>query len=176
MARADDPDRWGTNRLVFRGVGGVVFATVAVVVVLVVIAFVGMNFYDVTHTTPLAGVTPGTCLKEVYPDEVMVRKDCTSEHGSELVAIVHHPAPPGTPYLRANFELNIQALELCRDPFADYVGQPERESSTLTYAVDYPAEGDWLRGDRTVRCFAIAKDGAPALTASVRDIARKAPG
>ena len=55
------------------------------------------------------------------------------------------------------------------------MGQPESESPTLTYAVDYPSEGEWRRSDRTVRCFAIAKDGAPALTGSVRDIARAAP-
>jgi hypothetical protein len=175
MGRAGDGDRSGTNRTVFNGIGGVIVATVLVVVLMFVIAVLVLNFYDVTHTTPLARATPGRCFKQVYPEDVMVQKDCTEKHGSELVAIVQHPAPAGAAYAKANFELNIQALDLCRDPVADYVGQPERESPTLTYAVDYPSEDEWRRGDRAVRCFAIAKDGAPALTRSVRDGARPAP-
>jgi hypothetical protein len=157
---------------------GVIGATVGTVVMVLFVVLVGLNLDDVTHTTPLAGAARGTCFKETYPEDVMVRKDCSKRHGSELFAIVQHPAPAGAAYPTGKFgpfEANSQALELCRLPFAEYVGQPAPESTVVTYTVDYPDEGEWRRNDRTVRCFVIAKDGAPQLTRSARDIARTPP-
>lgn len=149
----------------------VIGATAGIVVLALFVVLVGLNFYDVTHGTPLVQVGPGTCFKEIYPEDVMIRKDCLDKHGSELFAIVQHPAPAGAPIPSGRFggfELNVQALDLCQGPFAEYVGVPQDRSATLTFTVDYPSDEEWRQGDRTVRCFAIAKDGAPVLTAPVR--------
>ena len=154
---------------------GVIGATVGIVVTVVFVVFVGLNLDDLLHTTPLTQAQAGTCFKETYPEDVMVRKGCSERHGSELFAIVNHPAASGAPYPTGSFgrfEANSQAIELCRVPFADYVGQPALESTVLTYTVDYPDEDEWRRGDRTVRCLAIAAKGAPQLSRSARDLAR----
>jgi hypothetical protein len=165
-----------------RDLGGevmaVVGATTGIVVLGLFVALIGLNFYDVTHTVPMTQGEVGTCLKQTYPEDVMIRKDCGDRHGSELFAVVQHPAPAGAPLPSGTlgpFELNSQALDLCQGPFADYVGLPQPRSTTLTFAVDFPEDDEWRRGDRTVRCFAIAKDGAPALTRSVRDAGRAPP-
>jgi len=156
----------------------VIGATTGVIVLGLFVVLVGRNYYDVTHSSSLEQVGPGTCLKETYPEDVMVRKDCTDRHGSELFAIVQHPAPASAPLPTGRlgpFSLNAEAIDLCRGPFADYVGQPPDQSATLTFAVDYPEDDEWRGGDRTVRCFAIAKEGAPPLTRSVRDSGRTSP-
>jgi len=153
----------------------VIGATIGVVVLGLDVVVVGLHFHDVIHSTPLAEVRLGTCLKETYPEDVVVRKDCSERHGSELFAIVQHAAPAGAPVPTGKFgalQLNTEALDLCQKPFADYVGVPEDRSPTLTFTVDYPSDDEWRRGDRTVRCFAIAKNGAPALRGSVRDTGR----
>jgi hypothetical protein len=158
---------------------GIIGATVGIVVMVLFVVLVALNLDDVTHARPLASATQGMCFKETYPEDVMVRKDCAERHGSELFAIVQHPAPAGAAYPTGKlgaFEANSQALELCRLPFADYVGPGALESRVVTYIADYPDEGEWRRNDRTVRCFVIAKDGVPRLTRSARDIARTPPG
>ena len=157
---------------------GVIGATAGIVVMGLFVVLVALNLDDLTHTMPLTDAAHGTCFKETYPEDVMVRKDCDERHGSELFAIVAHPAPAGAAYPTGKlgpFEANSQALELCRLPFADYVGQPALESTVVTYTVDYPDEGEWRRDDRTVRCFVIAKDDASQLTRSARDLARTPP-
>jgi hypothetical protein len=157
---------------------GAIGATVGTVVIVLFVVLVGLNLDDVTHTTPLAGATRGTCFKQTYPEDVMVRKDCNKRHGSELFATVQYPAPADAPYPTGTFgafEANFQALELCRLPFADYVGHPALESTVVTYTVDYPDEDEWRRNERTVRCFVIAKDGAPRLSRSARAIAHAPP-
>ena len=148
-----------------RDLGGEIMAAVAValgVVVLIVFsALLIRNFDDITHTSRLADVQAGTCLKEMYPEDPVVRQDCSARHGSEVVAMVQHPAPPGAAYPKG-FELNFQALDECRSPFADYVGVPSEQSSSELY-VQYPSEAEWNRGARTITCFAIGRDGAPLL-------------
>ncbi len=154
---------------------GVIGATVGIVVMVVFVVLVGLNLDEVTHALPLTRAATGTCFTETYPEDVMVRKGCTERHGSELFAIVNHPAPAGAAYPTGSFgpfEANSQAIELCRKPFTEFVGQPALQSDVLTYTVDYPDEDEWRRGDRTVRCFAIAKEGTPQLSRSARDLAR----
>jgi len=155
---------------------GVIGTTVGIVVFALFVVLVALNLDDITHTVPLDGAAGGTCFKETYPEDTMIRKDCGKRHGSELFAIVQHPAPAGAPYPTGPFgafEANSQALEVCRQPFTEYVGQPALESTVVTYTVDYPDEDEWRRNDRTVRCFVIANEGAPQLTRSARDIARR---
>ena len=69
---------------------GVIGATVGIVVMVLFVVLVALNLDDVTRTMPLTGAALGTCFKETYPEDLMVRKDCGERHGSELFAIVQH--------------------------------------------------------------------------------------
>jgi hypothetical protein len=134
-----------------RDLGGEIMAVIAATVGVVVLVVFGVlltrNLYDITHAASTSNIRVGTCLKEVYPERDVVRKDCSARHGSEVVGIVQHPAPPGAAY-PAGFELNFQANDLCRSPFADYVGAPYEQSPSAEGFVAYPTEAEWRRGDR----------------------------
>ncbi len=154
--------------------GGEIMAVIATtlgVVILVLFAVLfTRNLYDITHAASTSNIGVGTCLKEVYPEHDVVRKDCSARHGSEVVGIVQHPASPGAAY-PTGFELNFQANDLCRTPFADYVGAPYEQVPSVDGFVAYPTEADWQRGDRTVVCFAIGKPAVPSV-GSVRGTAQ----
>lgn len=138
----------------------VIAATVGVVVLVLFAVLLVRNRYDITHAASTLNIPVGTCLKEVYPERDVVRVDCTARHGSEVVGIVQHPAPPGAAYPKG-FDLNFQANDLCRSLFADYVGAPYEQSPSTDGFVAYPTEAEWRRGDRTVVCFAIGKPAVP---------------
>ncbi len=155
-----------------RDLGGEIMAVIGATLGVLVLVLFGVllirNLYDVTHAASTSNIPVGTCLKEVYPERDVVRKDCAARHGSEVVGIVQHPAPPGAPYPNG-FDLNFQANDLCRSPFADYVGAPYEQSPTADGFVTLPTEAEWRRGDRTIVCFAIGKPAVP-LVGSVRGI------
>jgi hypothetical protein len=156
-----------------RDLGGEIMAVIGVTLGVVVVLLFGLllvrNFYDVTNLTSTSNIGVGTCLKEVYPERDVVRKNCSARHGSEVVGIVRHPAPPGAPYPQG-FDLNFEANDLCRSPFAEYVGATYDQSPSTDGFVTYPTEAEWRRGDRTVVCFAIGKPAVPSI-GSVRGTA-----
>lgn len=147
----------------------VIAATLGIVVLILFGVLLTRNLYDITHAASTSTIGVGTCLKEVYPERDVVRKDCSARHGSEVVGIVQHPAPPGVTYPKG-FELNFQAIDLCRSPFADYVGAHYEQSPSADGFVAYPTEAEWRRGDRRVVCFAIGKPAVPSV-GSVRGTA-----
>jgi len=157
-----------------RNLGGEIMAVVAATLGVAVLVLFGVlltrNLYDVTHAASTSNIQVGTCLKEVYPERDVVRKACAARHGSEVVGIVQHPAPPGAAYPKG-YDLNFQANDLCRSPFADYVGAPYERSPSAEGFVALPTEAEWRRGDRTIVCFAIGKPAVP-FVGSVRGIAR----
>ena len=114
---------------------------------------------------PAAGLVAGTCLREPYPAVVVHPVPCTDPHGSEIVALLTHPAPPGAPYpvLLGLFQ---QTLDPCRRAFEAYAGRPPEQVAARVFVVP-PATYYWAGGDRTVVCFAEAHDGTPR-TSSVR--------
>ena len=156
-----------------RDLGGEVMAVFAATPGGAVLVLFGVlltrNLYDITHAASTSDIRVGTCLKEVYPQRDVVRKDCSARHGSEVAGVVEHPAPPSAAY-PTGFELNFQANDLCRSPFADYVGAPYEQSPSADGFVTYPSEAEWRRGDRTVVCFAIGKQAVPVV-GSVRGTA-----
>jgi hypothetical protein len=161
-----------------RDLGGSVMAAVGLalgVVMLVVFgAYFGLHFDEIRNSTSIWRVRVGTCLREVYPDQDAVRAPCSTKHGSEVIAIVRHPAPPGAAYPKG-FQLNFDALAACRSPYVDYVGVPPEQSPSSTLYVQYPSEAQWGRGARTVICLAIGRNDAPLL-GTMRGASPTAPG
>lgn len=113
----------------------------------------------------VAGLGAGTCLREPYPDFLVHPVPCTDPHGSELVALLTHAAPPGAPYPPV-LEVFQQTLDPCRKAFEAYAGRPPGQLGARVFVVP-PATYRWAGGDRTVVCFAEAADGTPR-TSSVR--------
>ena len=113
----------------------------------------------------VAGLGPGVCLREPYPAFLVHPVPCTDPHGSEIVALLTHPAPPGAPY-PAVLGLFQQTLDPCRRAFEAYAGRPAGQVGARVFVVP-PLTYQWAGGDRTVVCFAEAGDGTPR-TSSLR--------
>lgn len=120
-------------------------------------------------TTPEAikvdTVPPGTCLLDAYPDVFVRPTSCDGPHGSEIVALLTYPGPPGAPYPPIA-EMFRQALDQCHTAFDAYVGGTG-DQSAARYFVVLPTLPNWRAGERIVVCFADGRDGM-ALTHSVR--------
>lgn len=90
--------------------------------------------------------------------------DCAAEHDSEIFLITDLVGDeyPG------DAAVDDEALRLCIDSFAEYVGV-DYEDSVLDFFYITPVEPSWEFGDRTVQCAVF--DPAGPLTGSVQGIA-----
>jgi hypothetical protein len=107
----------------------------------------------------VAGLGPGTCLREPYPAFYVHPVSCTDQHASEIVVLITHPAPPGAPF-PGMLDLLQQTLDPCRKAFESYAGRPADRAGARVYIVP-PVTYQWAGGDRTVVCYAEAGDGTP---------------
>ncbi len=126
------------------------------VAIVVFSALLALSFDEARNSRSLSDVGPGTCPRDRYPDDIVVRISCAKAHGSEAIGTVTHPAPPGAPY-PPGFDLNFQALDACRGPFTEYVGVPSEESPKADRYAQFPSEREWRRGARAIVCFAVAR-------------------
>jgi len=154
-----------------RDLGGEIMALIAATLGVVALVLFGVllirNLYDITHAASISNVQVGTCLKEVYPERDVVRKDCSARPGSEVVGIVQHPSPPGAAYPKG-FELNFRRTTSAAH--GSRTMSAYRTSSRRRPTVcGLPHGGQWRRGDRTVVCFAVGKPALP-FVGSVRGV------
>lgn len=112
---------------------------------------------------------PGTCTIEPYPDGYIRPTSCTEPHGSEIVAQLTYPAPPGGPYPPVQ-EFFRRALDLCQSAFETYVGGTADQTPARFFVV-LPTPSEWREGERIVVCFANGRNGVELRT-SVRAVAR----
>ena len=145
-----------------------IFATVALVAVYALRIVLRFNDTEEEPERPymppdpgvwVEGLPAGTCLREPYPAGVVHPVACTEPHRSEIVALLTHPAPPGTPFPPV-LDLLQQTLDPCRRAFEAFAGGPADQAGARAYIVP-PASWEWAGGDRTVICFAEARDGTP---------------
>lgn len=160
-----------------QNLGAKIAADVSLTVVLCAVLGYGFifvrHFHDILNRASVYKVPVGTCLKETYPESTAIRESCRDPHGSEVVGIVKDPSPRNAQYL-PGFGMNVAALDECQPAYLAYVGPAAEESALLTYYAQYPSEGEWYRGARTIACFAIGREEQP-LVGSVRGTAPAAP-
>jgi len=107
----------------------------------------------------------GTCVLEAYPAGYIRPVACTDRHGSEIVAQLTYPAPPGAAYPPAQDAFG-RALDLCETAFKAYAGAPADQTPARFFVV-LPAAYEWRGGERIVTCFANGRNGTE-LTTSVK--------
>ena len=107
----------------------------------------------------------GTCFIEAYPADFVRPTPCTERHGSELVALLTYPSPPGEAFPPVQEAFRV-ALALCETAFNAFVGGTADRTPARSF-VALPRAGDWRGGERLVVCFANGRNGVE-LTNSVR--------
>ena len=94
-------------------------------------------------------------------DDISV--DCNQPHDGEYFHIFDFA---GTS-LPSDDEMDEESDEICGLIFEHYVGKPVAES-TLDYYWILPDQETWAKGDHTVQCYVLTKDGSK-LTGSARN-------
>ena len=107
----------------------------------------------------------GTCTIEPYPSGFVRPTPCSERHGSEIIAQLTYPSPPGGAYPPIQ-EAFARALDLCETAFEAYVGGTADQTPARFFVV-LPTLSEWRGGERLVVCFANGRNGVE-LTTSVR--------
>lgn len=96
-------------------------------------------------------------------DSADISVDCNQPHDGEYFHIFDFA---GT-NIPSDDEFDEESDEICGLIFEHYVGKPVADS-TLDYDWILPSSQTWAKGDHTVQCYVLTKDGSK-LTGSARN-------
>ena len=96
-------------------------------------------------------------------DSAVTNVDCNQPHDGEYFHIFDFA---GT-NIPSDDEFDEESDEICGLIFEHYVGKPVADS-TLDYDWILPSSQTWAKGDHTVQCYVLTKDGSK-LTGSARN-------
>ncbi len=142
-----------------RGRRAAIFATIALAVIVGVIATVALSGFGTGNVFDLE---PGACFdddedasQEVRSVSTVPEVDCEEAHDNEVYAVFD----VGMPSFPGGATLGQLAVDGCVDRFADAVGFP-MDLTDLDASAFWPTQTTWDQGDREVVCFLFRLDRA----------------